>query len=477
VAAQITNISAAKKANRNVGKTDHGDVFNAEKFAKKFAGQLAYSHQKGVWMEFGNHAWRPDETGHVIQHAIDVTRDLLLDASQLTIEAAKTGNKATAEQAEELIRHARNSQNKPKIEAMISLAKTSRELAVKSTVFDANNYALGLKNGVIELDHNCFRDGEAGDYISKQADCEFDGDAECPTWLKFLQEVQPDPDVRAWLQRFVGYCLTGSISEQIFVVSHGLGGNGKSIFWDAIRKMLGDYATTVQFDTFTERPKDSLRNDLARLDGARLVLANEGQNGARLDEGIVKQITGGDEITARFLHKEFFSFKPRFKVSLITNHKPVISGNDNGIWRRVVLVPWPVQIPAEKRDRELDKKLEKEMSGILNWALEGLQKYNEVGLSPLPTALVLANADYRKDSDIIGLWLSDCAELNNSAKTPIRDVYESYKTWSLDNGHKPMASKSLGDRLKERGVTDCRIGSAGTRGWEGVRIMRHEQHG
>lgn len=363
------------------------------------------------------------------------------------------------------------SQNKSKLDAMIYIARTDPKIAVSSSEFDDNNQLLGVKNGVIELDNGVFRDGIPADRISRQASCEFLGDVECPNWLKFLEEVQPDADVRAWLQRFVGYCLTGSTAEQIFLVSHGHGGNGKSIFWDAVRKMLGEYATTVQFDTFTEKNNnDSIRNDLARLDKTRLVIANEGQNGARLDEGIVKQITGGDEITARFLHREFFSFKPRFKVSLITNHKPVISGNDNGIWRRVVLVPWPVTIPPEKRDKSLEYKLDAELPGILAWALEGLQKYNEVGLSSLPAALIKANAEYRQDSDVIGLWLADCAQLDALTKTPLRNVYDSYKNWAIDNGHKPMSSKSLGDRLKERGIRECRIGASGTRGWEGISL-------
>ena len=214
----------------------------------------------------------------------------------------------------------------------------------------------------------------------------------------------------------------------------------------------------------------AIRNDIARLDKIRLVIANEGQYGARLDEGMVKQITGGDEITARFLHREFFTFKPKFKVVLVTNHKPVISGNDHGIWRRVVLIPWEVTIPAERRDRRLADKLEAELPGILNWALEGLQKYSEVGLSELPVALVKANADYRKDSDIIGLWISDCVEEDKYAKTTLSAVYTSYTSWADKNGHKPMTAKSLSDRLKERGVEGARIGAAGSRGWAGIRI-------
>ena len=469
MSAQIKNIAAARKK-KPAQRNEFGDVLNGRRFAKKFAGRLAYTHQTGKWLEFVDHAWVADELGRVMQHAIDLTHDFFLDVAQMSIEAARGGGRAAADEADEMLRHAKASQNKPRLEAMLSIAKTEPEIAMNTGSFDANDQRLGVKNGVIELDGGIFRDGEPEDYISRQAGSDFDGDADCPTFLRFLSEVQPDPDVRSWLQRFCGYCLTGSTAEQIFLVSHGNGANGKSVFWEVIRKMLNEYATTVQFDTFTEKNNnDSIRNDLARLDKVRLVIANEGQNGARLDEGIVKQITGGDEITARFLHREFFTFRPRFKVSLITNHKPVISGNDNGIWRRVVLLPWQVTIPAEQRDRNLEAKLTAELPGVLNWALEGLQRYKEVGLD-LPAALVRANAEYRQDSDVIGLWLADCAALNSNSKTPLRQVYNSYKQWATDNGHKPMSSKSLGDRLKERGIRECRIGSAGTRGWEGVSI-------
>lgn len=472
MAATVKNIKdAPKKAIARAVVDEFGDVFNAKQFALKHEGKLVYSPQRGMWYEFKCHAWRADELRYVTQHAIEVTKDMLLDVAKKMIGAAQTGSKAAIEEAEELLRHAKQSQNKARIEAMVSLAQTDPRLTVSQGLMDGNDMLLGVKNGVIELDKFAFRDGEPGDYITRLAGCEFDGDAECPAWLAFLAEVQPDPDVRAWLQRFAGYCLTGRVDEQIFVVNHGLGANGKSVFWDTLRKLLGDYATTAQFDTFVEKnSNDSVRNDIARLDKTRLVIANEGQHGARLDEGMVKQITGGDEITARFLHREFFTFKPKFKVVLVTNHKPVISGNDHGIWRRVVLVPWSVTIPTERRDRRLADKLEAELPGILAWALEGLQKYLEAGLSELPMALVKANADYRKDSDVIGLWINDCAELDKYAKTPLRDVYNSYKGWADENGHKPMASKSLGDRLKERGVTDVRIGAAGTRGWSGIRL-------
>ena len=469
MSATIKSIKNAPKMSLVRQIDEFGDVFNANRFSKKYEGTLIFSQQRGEWYEFKNHAWRSDELRYVTQHAISVTKDIMLDAAKKMIDAAQGGGKSALEEAEELIRHAKQSQNKARLDAMISIAQTSSAMAVSQAVMDGVDMLLGVKNGVLELDNAIFRDGCARDYITRQTGCEFDSEAECPAWLGFLEEVQPDPDVRAWLQRFAGYCLTGRIDEQIFAVNHGLGANGKSVFWDTLRKLLGGYATTSQFDTFVEKnSNDSIRNDIARLDKVRLVIANEGQHGARLDEGIVKQVTGGDEITARFLHREFFTFKPKFKVILVTNHKPVISGNDHGIWRRVVLVPWSVTIPAEHRDRRLADKLDVELQGILNWALDGLQKYKEVGLCDLPAALIKANAEYRRDSDVIGLWLEECAVLDEHALTPNDVVRNSYQKWAGENGHKPIASRTLWQRLTERGIVEHR--NSKMRGRKGIHI-------
>jgi len=284
-------------------------------------------------------------------------------------------------------------------------------------------------------------------------------------WERFLEEVQPDAEVRFWLQKFTGYCLTGRIDEQIFLVMHGGGANGKSVFVEILKKLLGSYAKTVQFDTFIEHDRGGIRNDLAALDKVRLVVAQEGPDGARLDEGIVKQLTGGDEITARFLHREFFTFTPKFKIILVSNHKPLISGTDNGIWRRVVLVPWSVTIEAGKRDKRMIEKLEKEQDGILQWALHGIRMYQEDGLQ-LPDSVVRANSEFRGESDLIGHWIDDACVVHENATAQTSVLYESYADWAKQNGHRPLSQKSLSDRLRERGYIPQK--SRGTRMWLGV---------
>lgn len=456
------------------------DVSNASRFAKRFTGQLLYVPARGQWMEFSSHAWRPDMLGQVTQRAIQVTQDMMLEAAQLSIEAVRARDKAEraalAAEAEALLRHARKSQQKPRLDAIVAIAATDARIAVEQARLDADDLLLGVQNGVLQLgDSTIFRDGRPEDLITRQAGTEWlgaDEDVRCPQWERFLEQVQPDPDVRWWLQKFVGYCLTGKTSEQLFVVMHGTGANGKSVMVEIIKRLLGTHAQTVQFSTFTERDPNAIRNDLASLDKARLVVASEGPEGARLDEGIVKQVTGEDAITARFLHREFFTYTPRFKVVLVTNHKPVISGTDNGIWRRVVLVPFPVTIPRDQQDKQLLDKLTAELPGILAWAVAGFHAWREQGLGELPKALALANAEYRRDSDVLGFWLEDNCTIDLSPGSvlfaPSAKLYENYYKWAIDAGHRPMSSTSLGNKLRERGLAPDKRG--GQRGWRGIAL-------
>ena len=453
-----------------------GDVQNARQFADKFEGKTIYVPSSGAWHSFDGVIWKKDEAGRIVQDAITVAESILLESAKLTIDAAKARTdherKAIMQEVAALQTRAKTLSNRAKLEAMLSLAKTDIRIAADGSKLDDDNMILAVKNGVVDLATGQFRDGRPADYCTKQVNAEYAGgsdDVDCPTWKKFLKEVQPDPDVRAWLQRFVGYCLTGNINEQIFCIFHGYGQNGKSVFTETIKHILGSYATTAQFDTFIARQNgEGVRNDLACLDKVRLVVASEGQDGARLDESIIKQITGDEVIKARFLHKEFFEYLPKFKFILVANHKPVIQGTDLGIWRRPVLVPWTVTIPKEKRDKGLRDKLKLEQSGILAWCLEGLSKYLEFGLEDLPSIMVVAKDEYKKDSDVLGVWIEDCCILHPDATSTSNQLMESYKGWCEANGHRPLAQKGLANRLQERGITLAR--PQGQRGFAGIRL-------
>ncbi len=450
------------------------DAGAAQAFVRIHGDRLLYDHTNGAWLEFDGVRWVKDEFGRIAQHGLAVSQELLIDASQMLLRAARERDpieqRHRKEEAERLLVAAQSLHKKVRLDAMIDLAATDPKIAARRSMFDAEDMILGVQNGVMELSSSqtLHRPGASRDFIALQAGCAFVPTAQCPTWISFLERVQPDQEVRTWLQRLVGYWLTGRTAEQSFTVFHGFGANGKTVFTETIRKLMGSYAVSADFGTFTAKDKgsDAIRNDIARLDKKRLVVASEGPEGARLDEDLIKRITGGEELTARFLHREFFSFKPKFKLVLVTNHRPGINGTDLGIWRRVVLVPWSITVPLGEQDRRLSDRLEAELPGILRWALQGLTEYLEKGLSPLPAQIAAANSEYQRDSDIVGLWIEDCCVLDRALRTANGKLLNSYSSWAHSSGHRIMSMKSLGDRLREKGLTQWRSGSV--RGWAGI---------
>ena len=475
--ATVTSISAAraKATSASAAVAFTADAGAAQAFARLHNGHLLHDHSAGAWLEFDGARWARDDLGRVVQHGLAVSRELFIDASQIMVRAGREHNQVLQEQlrkeAGKISAAAVSLHKKLRLDAMIALAATDPRIAANRSMFDADDMRLGVQNGVVELTKApvTHRDGAPTDMITRQTCTEYDALALCPNWDAFLERVQPDREVRLWLRRLTGYWLTGRTDQQTFTVFHGLGANGKSVFAETIRKLLGSYAVSADFGTFMAKNQgnDAIRNDLARLDKVRLVVASEGPEGARLDEDLVKKVTGGDEITARFLHREFFSFKPRFKLLLVTNHRPSISGTDHGIWRRVVLVPWTVTIPREEQDRRLAERLEAELPGILCWALQGLDEYLDLGLV-LPRAIVAANAEYRQDSDVVGHWIDDSCLLDATGRTTNGALYQSYSAWASAAGHRPMSAKSLGDRLRERGLTPWRTTNG--RGWAGITL-------
>lgn len=451
------------------------DVYNANLFVDTFQGELKYSPSNGCWYQFDGVVWQRDELRYVMQNAIECTRTMLLDSAKLLISAATMRDSVkrdlTVKNSELLTKHAKSSRNKNRLDAMIAIASTDSRLAISQTEFDTNDMLIALKNGVVDLKSGKFRSATSSDSLTKQAGTNYPEtakDFECKLWLAFLEDVQPDPEVRLLLQRLAGYCLTGRTHEQVLTVFHGDGLNGKSVFVETLKQVLGSYAAHAQFESFCERGNDNgIRNDIARLDKVRLVVAAEGNEGMCLDEGLIKQLTGCDEITARFLHREYFTFTPKFKIILVTNHKPIIRGTDHGIWRRVLLVPWLQTIAKDKIDLLLLDKLAAEKPGILAWAIEGLSSYLINGLNP-PKVLIEANACYRKDSDVVGLWIDECCNVGSSLRCTSTILLNSFNRWATTNGHREIASKSLGIKLAEKGFEKDR--STSSRGWAGLDI-------
>lgn len=287
-----------------------------------------------------------------------------------------------------------------------------------------------------------------------------------------MQIFNNDFDLIHFIQKAMGYALSGDVSEQCLFILWGTGANGKSTFLNVLQYLFGDYACNTMIETFTKKNSEQ-SNDLARLKGARLVTTSEIEQGKPMSESLIKTVTGEDDITARFLYGEYFSFKPTFKIFMATNHKPKIRGADNGIWRRIKMIPFTVTIPAEQRDKKLTEKLIAENSGILNWLIDGYALWVKEGLNNEPKAVTEANDEYRFDMDAVGTFISECFEIDASLKWRLHTkiLYDTYLKWCIKNNERAMSQKWLGMRMQEKGFK--RMATNGQRVWLGL-VVRNE---
>jgi len=331
------------------------------------------------------------------------------------------------------------------------VAECLETFAVLPAVFDTDPMLLNAQNGTIDLNTGRLRDHRKGDRITKVTGAELRSDWGCPLFLAFLGRIfDGNERLISFVQRAVGYSLTGRTDEQCFFLLWGqTGSNGKSTLLELLRFVVGDYALNSSPDVLmTQRGSRGPENDVARLRGARLVTASESGETRRLDEERVKRLTGGDTYTARFLHREYFEFKPQFKLWLAANNKPEIRGTDNAIWRRLRLVPFEVTIPPEEQDPSLPLKLQKEAAGILRWAVEGCLAWQIGGLQP-PPEVTDATAEYRAEQDAMGRFVGEECTILDQLRVRASNLYERYVTWCQRSGEAPMSKRAMGLRLKD----------------------------
>jgi putative DNA primase/helicase len=356
---------------------------------------------------------------------------------------------------------------------MIWMAQSG--LPVKVDELDQNNELLNLKSGTLDLKTLESREHRREDKLTKLAPVTLDPEAKCPLWLAFLDRVlDKDVELISFVQRAIGYSLTGETSEHVLFLLHGTGANGKSTFIETILSLLGEYARPAEFRTFLTSESEKVRNDLAGLVGIRFVSAVEVGDGKQLDEAVIKQITGGDTITTRFLYEEFFDFRPRFKLWLAANSKPEIRGVDEAIWRRVLLIPFEITIPKEERDKELGAKLKAELPGILAWAIEGLRAWQKDGLKP-PEKVIAATNEYREEQDFLGPFLDEKFERGEKLFVSNAELNSVYEVWA---GRDAVKQRTLARMLKARGFKqDLRkINGEAKRGWVGLGLRLENPH-
>jgi putative DNA primase/helicase len=431
------------------------DLGNARFFADLYAEDLRYSPGLG-WLIWDGTRWSRDELDSVVERAKEITDRLVQGAGSI-----RDVNTRLAVMA-----HALRSQSSRGIKAIVELAQSERHLAVASSAFDVDPWLLNCLNGTIDLRTSQLREHRREDLITKVAGCEYDPSALCPLWEGFLNRVfGSNQELIDFVQRTSGYALTGSTREQVLFLLHGKGENGKSTFLEAERGVLGGYSMQTDFTTFLERRSDGPRNDLARLKGSRMVTAVEPEAGRAIAESVVKQLSGGDTVAARFLYCEIFEFVPELKLFLAANNKPTIRGTDHGIWRRIRLIPFEVTIPPEERDRGLGEKLKAEWPGILAWMVRGCLAWQRDGLRE-PEAVLVATEKYRNEMDVMGDFLAARCVLSVTASISSGELYASYRLWCEDSGERVSSHRAFGMRLAEHGFSKKK--SNGTMIWLGI---------
>jgi putative DNA primase/helicase len=357
---------------------------------------------------------------------------------------------------------------KSRIDACLGLMR--KMLTVPDGVLDANPWLLNCRNGTVDLRTGALRAHRREDYITKLVDLPYVVGAKSALWERTVDEVYGgDAAMVDFAQRWFGYCATGSVREQCFVVHWGSGSNGKSTILETVSRALGEYAGTAAPGLLSGDRGERHPTELADLRGRRMVTAHETQEGEPLREGFVKSVTGGDRIKARYMRGDFFEFTPTHKLQLLTNHQPVVRGQDDGIWRRIRLLPylgkwgdaaklreWAAEgvKGARLKDEKLPEKLaaEEELVGVLAWVVEGARRWFESGLT-LPAAVVAAGAQYRADSDRLGLFVHECCSLGATLREPLvggmgAGLYPAYTGWAKEGGMQPIAKRKFLHELR-----------------------------
>jgi len=433
------------------------DTANGERLADRYGGRLRYVKAWG-WLVWDGRRWSHDDTGELDRMAKETAKSIYAEAAIAPDEKA----------ADKTAGWARASLQRPRLDAMKSMAQSESIIVARPTDFDGHPLLLNVANGTIDLTTGKLCDHDRDEHLTKIAPVSYDPDAKCELWLDFLYRIfDNNGPLLTFVQRAIGYSLTGDTSEQCLFVLHGSGANGKSTLIETLRALVGEYGQQAEFKTFMEHGSDGPRNDIARMAGARLVAAVESGEGRRLDEPVIKQLTGGDMVAARLLFHEPFEFRPEFKLWLATNHRPTIKGTDDAIWRRIRLIPFKVTIPPAEQDHRMAEKLSAELPGILAWAVRGCLTWQAEGLGA-PDIVTQATTGYRAEQDDLAAFLAECCALNPRATAKAADLHATYKAWGGQDN-----PKEFGLRLKERGFEQDRT-TGGTRVWRGVALLAAE---
>ena len=445
--------------NRMVGGTGRfTDLALGREFVEQYADRVRYCPAWKKWFIWDGTVWKKDECNGIHELMTEFIRGM-----HRTVAASGDYRKALEMQTQIV-----KCESLRRREAILMSAQLEKSIKIEPIELDCDPFLFNVLNGTIDLRTGELHDPMRKALLTKCANVRFDRGATHTEWDRFLCRVMAgNARMVAFLQKAIGWALTGDMSEQSMFILFGTGANGKSTFLNLVMEILGNYAKTTQPESFMKKRGESISNDIARLCGTRFVTTHEIEEGQHLSETLIKQITGQDLMTARFLYGEFFEFLPTFKVFMATNQSPAIRGNDYGIWRRIKIIPFPVRISAEERDPELMDNLRSEKAGILNWMIEGCLLWQKEGLGE-PEEMRTAITEYREDMDIVNGFLGECCETEGqaSSKMPSGELYAAFVDWCRKVGEEPYSQRMFSIYLDSMGFRKGR--DSQKRYWKGI---------
>ena len=433
------------------------DMGNAERLIKRYGEYLRYCYEMGYWLVWNGKVWAKDNGDQIMSLAKETVRGIYAEAA----------NASDKSQRRELADHAKKSESESKLHAMITLAKDLVPIKVQD--LDSNNMLFNCQNGTIDLRTGKLSPHRREDFITLISPVEYEPNAHSDLWEQHLLRVTANNrQLIAYLQRVFGYCLTGETKEQVMFFIFGPTKTGKSKTIGAVTWVLGDYAKQTPSETLLIK-RYSGHSDKARLVGSRMVVAIEAERGERIASASIKNMTGGDRMTARFLYRENFEFYPTFKIFLVANDKPLIRGEDSAMWERVKLIPFKQFIPMCERDKDIGEKLKEEGKGILAWTVNGCLEWQKHKDLLEPQEVSTETAIYHSEMDILGDFLDDCCIVERTAKVAHGDLYQAYEEWCQQNDEEPISKMMLTIELQGRNFVSKR-GHAGRKVWHGLAL-------
>lgn len=444
------NLTTGEIAEFNGGQ-QYGDIYNGKVFAQLFAGRLLYCHSSQKWLRWDGHIWHWCLSSEQDVFAKEASKELVCRAAQaFAQDPNSTENRL-------IMANAKQTLNNQKREAMLRAATTEPNMFIGSMgELDTDPMLLGCTNGVISLKTGTLLQSDPKMLITKQVLATFDPNATAPLWEKFISECfLGDEETILYIQKALGYSITGDVTEEVMHFCHGVGSNGKTLLTNVIYNLLGDYAAIADTDLLMRKDKTNDNTptpDIARLQGKRFVVANEFEEGRRLNDKNLKTLASKQSLHTRELYGTPFEFMPSHKLWATTNHKPYISDQSEGAWRRIRLIPFLNRVTGDQIDYQLEEKLMREASGILNWLIKGCLMWQAERLHP-SFLIQKGSNEYRNESDVLGLFITECCKVGQAEKVEQQDLFNQWRRWCVENGHQVGSKRTLTIRLEARQIS------------------------